>query len=119
MAIASSVTSGALHQLPRTADSGSLHELAAQRGAIRRRAPLHVENMLARPQMLGWCAVTFDAPLHVERSDPPREWHLVDSAVARDAAHALRNVNAVIEVDEIRQIVHALPSERLSAAKRG
>ena len=35
--------------------------------------------------------------------------HLVDAPVALDAGHALGDVHAVVEVDEVRQHVHALP----------
>ncbi len=43
----------------------------------------------------------------------PRDRHLIDGAVARRATHAFLHVNAVIEKNEIRQLIHALPLNRL------
>ena len=47
------------------------------------------------------------------------ERHLVDLAVAGDAADALVHVDAVVEVHEIRQIVDADPGQGLVVAKTG
>jgi hypothetical protein len=49
--------------------------------------------------------MTVEAPLHLQRFAAPFEGHLVDSAMAFDAADALGDVDAVIEVNEIGQLV--------------
>ena len=45
--------------------------------------------------------------------------HLVDAPVAGLAADALLHVDAVVEVDEVRQVVHAHPVQRLVVAEAG
>jgi hypothetical protein len=62
--------------------------------------------------------MTVEAPLHVERRDATRQRHPVDGAVTGAAADALRDVDAVIEVDETRQVVDTIPFERLPARVR-
>lgn len=53
-----------------------------------------------------------ETPLHEQRVFSPGHRHLINRSVARRALNALVHVNAVIEVDEIRQIVDAGPLER-------
>ena len=57
-------------------------------------------------------AVALNAPLHLQRLRAPGDRHLVHTAVALDAADALRNVHAVIEVRVIGQAVDADPFHR-------
>src|SRR5215470_7810837 len=45
--------------------------------------------------------------------------HLIDAAVAADAADAPVHMDRVIEVDEVRQRVHALPANRLAGGDAG
>src|SRR5207245_7518762 len=59
----------------------------------------------------------FRSPLHLERLRLPHERHAIHGPVARRAADAFVDVNAVIEVDEVRQIVDARPQDRLAGAK--
>ena len=61
--------------------------------------------------------VTLKAPLHEQRVFAPRHRHLVDRAMATEAANALIDMNAVIEIGEIRQIVHAGPGDGTVCAK--
>ena len=49
------------------------------------------------------------APIHLQRALLPGERHLVDAPVAGGAADPFAHVDAVIEVDEFRQIVDARP----------
>jgi len=56
--------------------------------------------------------VTVDAPLHVEVRCLPGERHPVHPAVTGFATHAFVHVNAVVEIDEIRKIVHTIPLQR-------
>ena len=64
-------------------------------------------------------AVTRHAPIHEQGFVLISEGHLVHPPVAGDAADSLVNVNVVIEIDELRQIVDALPGDRFAAAKTG
>ena len=71
--------------------------------------PIHVEHLIERAEDLLGIAVAAQTPLHQERRGLKHERHLVDGAVARGTAHALVHVNAVIEVNEIRQPVNPDP----------
>ena len=57
-------------------------------------------------------AVAVEAPFHLQRVLLPREVHQVDAPVAGDASDAFVHVDAVVEVDEVRQIVHLDPLDR-------
>lgn len=59
--------------------------------------------------MRRWIAVAIKAPLHFQRLDPHRQRHLVDTAVTGYAANAIRQVDAVIKVDKVRQVMNASP----------
>ena len=59
------------------------------------------------------------APFHLQRRLLDHQRHAIDAAVARFTADALPDVDAVIEVNEVRQIVHAHPVERLVVAEAG
>ena len=107
---ASSMASAAIRQAAARIDVILPNELRALRGLVRRRVPVHVINFRARPDEILRLAVAFQTPLHVKRLRPPRDRHLVDLAVTSRAADAFRDVNAVIEIDEVRQIVHAVPA---------
>ena len=71
--------------------------------------PIHVEHLIKRAEDLLGVAVAAQTPLHQERRGLKHERHLVDGAVARGTAHALVHVNAVIEINEIRQPVNPYP----------
>lgn len=55
-------------------------------------------------------------PSHVKRVALPSQRHLADGAVTGRAADALRHMDAVIEVDEIGKIVHAIPFNGLAGS---
>src|SRR5215467_11368628 len=80
---------------------------------VLRRMPLHVEHLVPRTDETLRIAVTFEAPLHLKRVHLPYQRHLIDSAVAGRAPDALIDVNAVIEINEVGQIMHPLPDDRL------
>ena len=61
--------------------------------------------------------MAIEAPFHVECFGLPGEWHLVDRPVAGGAANAFVDVDAVIEEDEVGQVVHAGPAKRFIANK--
>ena len=77
----------------------------------------HIEHLVARPQVLLGGAMAFQAPLHLQRCVVEHERHSVDRAVAGIATDSLIDVNAVIEINEIRQIVNSCPYQRLAGAE--
>src|SRR5437868_10515528 len=60
--------------------------------------------------------MAIEAPFHLQRVRLIHERHLVDWAVTALASHTFINVNAVIEVDEVRQVVHPLPLQGSAGA---
>src|SRR5213079_250124 len=85
-------------------DAILLHQLPAE-GDLIGRLPAQIEDLLARPNESLRVAVAFQAPLHVQGNHLRRQRHAVDAAMARHAADALGDVDAVIEVDEVREVV--------------
>src|SRR4051794_35643592 len=61
-------------------------------------------------------AMTLDTPLHVKRVDLVQERHLVHPAMTRGAPYALVHMNAVVEVNEIGQIVDTNPLNRFTGS---
>src|ERR1044071_1474602 len=78
---------------------------------------LHVENFALGPQKLLRLAMAVQAPLHLQGVLFIHQRHFVHRAVATEAAHALVDVNAVIEVHKIGQVMHPRPLQRLAAGK--
>jgi len=78
--------------------------------------PFHVEHLIPGPDVAFRLAMTLDAPLHIERCDLISERHQINSPVTRRATDALVDVNAVIEINEVGQIVHPRPFDRLTRA---
>jgi len=79
---------------------------------IRRGLPIHIENLVARPQHRFRIAVAIQAPMHQQRAGLKHQGHLVYLAVAGRAANAFVNVNAVIEINVVRQPMYAHPFNR-------
>ena len=87
---------------------------------LRHRRPVaHREDLAARPDVFLRVAVAVEAPLHLQRVLLQHQRHLVDAPVAGLAADALLHVDAVVEVDEVGQVVHARPLQRLVVAEAG
>lgn len=99
-------------QLSGGPDVPLLSELLADFFLIRRRFPIHVVNLVERPQNLLRIAVAIDAPFHQQRIGLENQRHLIDGTVAGRASHALVHVDAVIEVREIGKPVHFYPADR-------
>ena len=91
----------------------SLHEPRPEHRLRHRRPVSHREHLAARTDELLRRAVTVEAPLHLQRVLLQHQRHLVDPPVARLASHALLHVDAVVEVDEVRQVVHPNPAQRI------
>jgi hypothetical protein len=81
-----------------------------------RRNVLHVKNFLFWPYEAFRVAMAIQAPTHAKVRGLPRERHLVHASMAGFAAKPFVHVNAVIEINELRQIVHARPFKRLARA---
>src|SRR5258707_7734253 len=79
----------------------------------------HVEYLLSRTQKFFRRTVAVEAPLHLQRCLLVHERHLVHGPVAVVAANALGDVNAVVEIDEVGQLVDARPLERLAGSVAG
>jgi hypothetical protein len=88
---------------------------------VRRRGWLvaHVENLIARAEIFARIAMASQAPLHLQGFRLVHQGHLVYRAVAGVAADALGDVNAVIEVDEVGELVNAGPLQRFAGAVAG
>ncbi len=83
---------------------------------VGRSLPIHIENLIARAQNRFRVAMAVHAPGHQEGRGLKHQRHLVDLTVTRRAAHALIDVNAVVEVDVIGEAVHANPLDRFIGA---
>src|SRR5262249_48155728 len=94
-------------------------QFIAQLWLVNRKLPGHVENLLARPQMLLRVAMTLQAPAHQQRAVLIRERHQIDGPVTFGAADSLIYMNAVVEVDELRQVMNSLPGDCRAGAKAG
>lgn len=79
----------------------------------------HVENLVARAEILARMAMASQAPLHLQGFRLVHQGHLVDRAVAGVAADALGDVNAVIEINEVGELVDAGPLQRFAGAVAG
>src|SRR2546425_301459 len=62
--------------------------------------PIHVENLILGAENRLGIAMALQAPLHQQRIGLKHQRHLVDLTVARRAAYALIDMNAVIEIDK-------------------
>ena len=59
------------------------------------------------------------APFHLQTFLLVHDRHLIDRAVAGIAANALGDVNAVIEIDEVGELVDSRPLQRFAGAVAG
>src|SRR5579885_701337 len=84
---------------------------------IGRRLPRHIENFVARPQIAFRISMASKTPLHLQRNDLPDQRHLVYPPMASGAADTLVDVNAVIEICEVRDFIDANPMQGLTAAE--
>src|SRR5256885_14418587 len=92
-------------------------EPRTDRELIGRRDIVDAEDRVAWPDVALGVAMTVEAPLHLQRLFLHHERHPIDLPMARRAADPLVHVNAVVEVDEVGQIVDARPLDRPAAAE--
>src|SRR5471032_1786130 len=88
-----------------------LFQLSAERELIALRLPGHAGDLLARSKKTLRRAVALEAPAHGQRLRLLHRGHLVDAAVAGDAADALLHVDCMVEVDEMWQLVDLVPDD--------
>src|SRR5580704_8392475 len=79
----------------------------------------HVEYLVARAQIFLRRAVAAQAPLHLQRFLLVHQRHLVDRTVAGIATHSFIDMNAVIEINEVRKLVYPRPLQRLASLVAG
>jgi len=108
------MTGRAACQLDRCPKVVRLSQLGADFRLIVRRLPIHIENLIFGPENRLGIAVAIDAPLHQQGVGLEDQRHLVDLPVTRGTAHALVDMNAVIEIDEISQAMNFDPLDDLS-----
>jgi len=75
--------------------------------------PLHIVDLGFWPDKFLWCAVTCQAPFHLQSILLINGGHIVDLPMAGRTSDAFCNVNAVIKVSVFGQIVDLFPLYRL------
>src|SRR6185437_5473722 len=107
----SSMTHAAIGELREAgfADVVRGEQLFAALQLVRRRLPFGVENLIARPEIFFRLAVALQAPAHVKRVRLPCDRHLIHRTVATRAADAFLDMDAVVEENEVRQVIDAFP----------
>ena len=78
--------------------------------------PIHLEDLVLWTDEILRIAMALETPFHLERVNLPGLRHQVDAAVASRTSDALGDMNAVIEINEIGQIVYSRPENGLSRA---
>ena len=79
----------------------------------------HVEYLIPRAEIFFWGAMAVEAPLHLQRFLLIHQRHLVDGAVAGVATDSFSYMNAVIEKNEVGELVDAGPLQALAGAIAG
>jgi len=97
----------------RLLDMVLFHESASHSRVILR-FPMQVEHLFTRPHETLRFTVTIKAELHVQALRLPHKGHLVYLAVAAHAANSLTHMNAMIEIDEVGDVMNAVPVEGLA-----
>jgi hypothetical protein len=93
-----------------------INELRAQLFLVGGRLPLHVENLFFRPDEFLWLAMTLQAPLHLKRRNLHRERHEINASMTGRAPDAFVDVYAVVEIDEVGQVMHFRPLDGLTGS---
>src|SRR5579884_3205316 len=94
-----------------------LNQLRTHLDLIGWRLPVHIEQLIAGPNVLRRVHVAVDAEAHLKTGAFSHERLLIDLSVAGRAADSLVDVDAVIKVDVIRKIVDGRPLDRLAGAE--
>src|SRR5262249_1610720 len=91
-----------------------LYKLLPERNLVRRRLPIHAEDLFTRAHKALRAAMAFQTPLHIQGVHAPHERHLIYSTMASRTAHTLVHMDAMIEINESREIIHPRPLQRLA-----
>ena len=70
---------------------------------------MHIQDLIARSKFGFGIAMAFQAGLHQPGIGFSNNRHCINLAVAGDATHPLVKMNAVIEINVVRQIMDADP----------
>src|SRR5947207_15648325 len=73
---------------------------------------MQIDNSIRRPEKTLRLPMAIETPTHLKVARFPSERHLVHLAVAGRAADAFVHMDAMVEVNVIRQIVNADPFDR-------
>ena len=115
---------GAVGQLFGGQDLVILDQLRAQLGLRIRHAilihhlgrlPIQVVHLVFRTDVFFRMAMAIETPAHGHRVNLGRERHFVHAAMTSHAGNALVHVDRVVEIHEVRHVVHTLPGNRLAA----
>src|SRR5581483_1094944 len=113
----SAVTRIAARQCARVFHFVFLHQLRPQ-GRLRLGGLVaHRRDELARSDVLRRIAVAIETPRHLQRVLLPRERHAIHATVTTLTSYPFRNVDAVVEVDEVGQIVNAGPHDGIAGTE--
>src|SRR5688500_18701829 len=97
----------------RGSDVVLLAQAFAESDGVAGRGPGHVRHLFRRPEVFIRIAMALETPAHAERLLLEDFFHFVDTAVAADAADAANDVRAVVEEDEVGQVMDLHPLDRL------
>ncbi len=100
-----------------TLDVVLLDELCAQLRLIGRILILDIKNLVERPDIFRRIPMTVETKGHLERLRFPHQRHLIHRSVTARTTDAFVDVNAVIEIDIVGELIHAVPHDRLIGLK--
>ena len=80
---------------------------------------IHSENVFTLADVLCRIPMTIETPFHIERGMLRHQGHAIHLPVAGLTAHTLSDMNAVIEINEIRKVVDSSPGDRLACPETG
>ena len=90
-------------------------ELRRERRDVPRRGPPHIGDLRTGASVRTGVAVAVEAPAHAEGRHLSDRFHLVDAAVAGDAANPCAHVRVMGEVGVVGKVVNANPAHRPAA----
>jgi len=91
-----------------------LNQLRADLLLVMRIFIIHIEHFLFGSDILFRVTVTVQAERHGERLRFIGEVHFVNARMTTVAADALRDVDTMIKIDEVRQVIDFVPNDRLT-----
>ena len=74
-----------------------------------------IGNLIKRPHLVRRVAMTIHAEAHLHRIFKTCQRHGLHLAVTADTANSFGDMHAVIEVDKIRELCYALPTQWFAA----